>query len=1043
MKLLSLIRALGTLLFGTPQSSARRFIRLVIVLSFVLSTSTWAVDPNKYVSQYAHTAWRIQGGFFKASPTAVAQTPDGYLWVGTRSGLLRFDGVRFVPWSPEHGDRLPSSEIRRLLAASDGSLWIGTLGGLSRWKNHTLTNYVSVRGGIGSILEDDKGNIWFTEILPASGSGPLCRILDGRPRCYGPGDGVPSFRGAAALLEDGQGNLWIGGDTTLLRWKADSNTVYIPDALRTNNATDGIVGLASARDGTLWVGISKPGSGLGLERLINGRWNSFKTPQLNGSDLYVAALYLDREDALWVGTYHGIYRIFGNEVKHFDTTNGLSSDSIWSFFEDREGNLWVATSQGMDRFSDTPVTSFSANEGLCTTNVDSVLASHDGSIWAGGSGALSNLRNGSVSCLRTGHGLPGAQVASLFEDSARRLWVGIDKTLSIYQNGRFREIKRPDGTSVGMVTGIDGDAENNIWIAVIGPPRTLMRIQGLQVREQYPEPQLPATRRVAADPTGGIWLGLLNGDLAHYQNGNLATYHFKNDDGALIYQLLANSDGSVLAATNYGLIGWKNGKLLSLTARQGLPCEAVNAMTFDNQGNLWLFMDCALGKIATTDLKKVWSNSGTRLSIETFDALDGVHPGAAAFVAAARTPDGRLWFANAELLQMIDPAHTKSNSAVPPVHVEQIIADRKNYSATSDVSLPPLIRSLEIDYTALSFAAPEKVRFRYKLEGHDADWQDPGTRRQAYYTDLAPRKYRFRVIAANNDGIWNKEGSILTFSIAPEWFQTLWFRLLCVAAFGFAALAIYQSRVRQIERQLSAGLEARLNERMRIARDLHDTLLQSLHGLMFQFQAARNLLPRRTDEAMQSLDDAINETEKALAESRDAIRDLRSEPIAQGDLAELLMTTSQNLAGSEHANDKSPIFNLIVEGERRTLSPMVKNEVYRISLEIMRNAFRHANARRIEAEIRYDAHTLRLRIRDDGRGIDSKVLKEGSPAGHWGLRGVRERAERIGAQLDFWSEVGAGTEVQLAVPAAVAYEKSQATFGSRLFRKARSHAQCS
>ena len=282
---------------------------------------------------------------------------------------------------------------------------------------------------------------------------------------------------------------------------------------------------------------------------------------------------------------------------------------------------------------------------------------------------------------------------------------------------------------------------------------------------------------------------------------------------------------------------------------------------------------------------------------------------------------------------------------------------------------------------------------------------------------------------------WNGAGTSLDFSILPAYYQKGWFRTCCVAAFLLLLWAGYRLRLRQLQKQFAVGLEARVNERTRIARELHDTLLQSLHGLMFQFQAVRNLLPRRLEDAMHVLDEAIDETEKALAESRDAIQGLRSEPIAKGNLADLLIATSHELGNSETSNHEPPAFDLIEEGERRKLSPTTENEVCRIALELLRNAHRHSHAHRIETEVRYGDDALRLRIRDDGKGIAPQVLKDGFSAGHWGLRGVRERAERLGAQLEFWSEVGAGTEVQLTVPASVAYEPARDGVGAKLLHK--------
>jgi signal transduction histidine kinase len=570
------------------------------------------------------------------------------------------------------------------------------------------------------------------------------------------------------------------------------------------------------------------------------------------------------------------------------------------------------------------------------------------------------------------------------------------------------------------------DVDHNIWAEISGTPRTLFRIQDFKIQEGFSAPQMPAARRVAPDPGGGIWLGLIRGDLARYKNGKLEIFPFRHSTipgvDTEVNQLLVSSDGAVLGATHFGLIAWRNGTQQTLTVQNGLPCDGVNALVFDNQGNLWLYSQCGLVEVPNGEMQKWWQKPDTVVHSRLLDSLDGVRPGRAPFVAAARSTDGRLWFVNEYALQVVDPDHLSRNSIPPPVHIEEIIADRKSYAPASNLSLPSLTRDLEIDYTALSFMAPQKVRFRYKLEGRDKEWREPGSRRQAFYNDLRPRKYKFRVIACNNEGLWNEEGATLDFSVAPAWYQTNWFWVACAATLLMLLYLLYQLRLRQLHHQFSIGLEARVNERTRIARELHDTLLQSFHGLMFQFQAARNMLPRRTEEAMQALDGAISATELAITESRSAIQDLRSEPVAQSDLAELMTTMGQELTNVRNTNGDSPIFRVIVEGERRTLAPVLQTEVCRIAREILRNAVRHAQAHRIEAEIRYDDQALRLRIRDDGRGLDPRVLEEGGTVGHWGLRGVRERAQQIGAQLDFWSEAGAGTEVQLTVPAAVAYK---------------------
>jgi signal transduction histidine kinase len=304
------------------------------------------------------------------------------------------------------------------------------------------------------------------------------------------------------------------------------------------------------------------------------------------------------------------------------------------------------------------------------------------------------------------------------------------------------------------------------------------------------------------------------------------------------------------------------------------------------------------------------------------------------------------------------------------------------------------------------------------------------------YSNLAPRHYTFRVIACNSSGMWNEAGATLDFFIVPAYYQTAWFRALCVVAFFVALWALYQLRLLQIQRQFATGLETRVGERLRIARELHDTMLQSFQGAAFQFQAARKLLLRKTDNAMQAVDDAIVAAEVAIEEGRSAIRDLRPEPAAQRNLSELLDAAGRELATAYELNGQAPSYRVLVEGKQQGLSPMLQDEVYRISREVIRNAFAHAIASHIEVEIRYDDDQLRLRVRDDGKGIDPKILEAGGQSGHFGIPGMRERAQRIGAHLDFWSEVGAGTEVELTVPSSMAYQKRRNGHRFRLFQRA-------
>jgi ligand-binding sensor domain-containing protein len=986
------------------------FLSLLLLLFSV--SSVWAVDPSRHISQYAHTAWRVQDGVFSGSPNAIAQTTDGYLWIGTQGGLLRFDGVRFVPWAPPDGQHLPSSNVTSLLGARDGSLWIGMEGGLSHWDKRNLTNYPSSKRRINTIIEDRSGTVWFARIPEIDAAGSLCQAIGTDIRCYGGEDGIPNSPGLGPLVEDTLGNLWMGGAAEVVRWKSGTFSRFSLSGLKSNRGMDGITSLVANSDGSLWVGIALARRGLGLQQLAQGVWKPFVMPGLDSSTLEVQTLFLDRENALWIGTFkQGVYRIHGRRVDHFYSADGLSSDSVYQFYEDHEGNLWVATPKGIDCFRDGRVATFSTREGLVTPEVDSVFAARDGTVWIGGDGALDAIREDKVSSVQAAKGLPGHQVTSLLEDHAGRLWVGIDNRMSIYKNGKFRRIDRPDGRPIGFVSGMTEDVDNNIWVEAYGPPRTLLRIKDLKVQEEFLLPQMPAARKVAADPRGGIWLGLMNGDLARYWHGKTEIFSFKQGEDSRVNQVIVNSDGSALGATALGLVGWKEGKERTLTVRNGLPCDAVNALIEDNHRSLWLYTQCGLVEIADTEMQRWWGQPDITVQVKTFDAFDGVQPGYAPFGGAARSADGRLWFANGVVLQMIDPDHLTGNALAPPVHIEEVIADRENYSPRQDLRLPPRTRDLEIDYTALSFVVPQKVRFRYKLEGRDAAWQDPGTRRQAFYSDLRPGKYRFRVIACNNDGVWNDIGAALDFSVAHAWYQTNWFRALCLISAGLMVCVIYRLRVRQISRAIGARFDERLAERTRMARDLHDTFLQTIQGSKL---VADDALEPSSDlvRMRRALEQVSVWLARATQEGRAALNSLRTATTQTNDLAEALRRVTQ-----DGVIRSSMTVTFSVVGDAREIHPIVRDEIYRIGYEAIRNACTHSGASQLEVELIY-AHDLTLRVSDNGIGIDPAIADKGKD-GHFGLQGMRERAARIGGNLTLGSSSSSGTEIKLVVPGGI------------------------
>jgi signal transduction histidine kinase len=378
-----------------------------------------------------------------------------------------------------------------------------------------------------------------------------------------------------------------------------------------------------------------------------------------------------------------------------------------------------------------------------------------------------------------------------------------------------------------------------------------------------------------------------------------------------------------------------------------------------------------------------------------------------------------VWFVNGVVVQMVDPSRLSEHALPASTFIESVIVDRKEFAPGNNLKLSPHPRDLQINYTSASLLIPQKVKFRYRLDGYDGDWHDAKTRRQAFYTDLPPGKYTFHVIAANSDGVWNESGAKLDFSVTPAYYQTNWFRALCAILFLGLLWAAYQWRVRQLQHQFEITLDARVGERTRIARELHDTLLQSFHGLLLRFQAVSQLLPDRPVDAKKKLDEAIKQAAGAVTEGRDAVQGLRTSTLEANDLALAISTLGEELAAD--SNNHRCGFRVAVEGETRDLHPIIRDEVYKLAGEALRNAFRHACAKQVEVEIRYDNEQFRLRIRDDGTGIDPAVLSRDGSEGHYGLRGMRERAKLMGGKLTVWSEVDAGTELELYIPAPKAY----------------------
>jgi signal transduction histidine kinase/ligand-binding sensor domain-containing protein len=990
------------------------------------------LNPAYDVSQYAHTSWKYRDGLAKGEVHSIAQTLDGWLWLGTEFGLMRFDGVKSTPWEPPAGQRLPSPNITPLIAARDGTLWIGTRNGLASWKNGKLTQYADLAGqAIFALLEDREGIVWVGAYgLP---NGKFCEIRSGAVLCHSEMGGLGP--GVLGLHEDAQGNLWVGLRTGLWRWKPGPPQFY--SLLQ----PDGIQAMATGEDGKILISSRGMVSGLADGKFIRGYPLPGKKPPS-----YAPHLLRDRDGGLWGGTLTaGIVHWHQGRADVFSETDGLSSDHDTALFEDREGNVWVGTTKGLDRFRELPAVTFSMKQGLSSPPAGPALAARDGSVWFTTNDALNRLQDGQLVAYRPSRasvsagvreivvaGLPEAfSGTSLTEDSRGRIWLASRTGVGYLESGRFVSTAVPGG----VMTAISEDSGGNLWIA--NQDRGLFRWSERNSVERVPWETFgrgdPADTLLPARGNGGTWLGFFRGGIAWLREGKVRASYSVNDGlgAGRVSELRFDGEGVLWAATEGGLSRLEGGRIVTLSGKNGLPCEAVHWSLEDDDRAVWLMMGCGLVQIARADLS-AWQTSpdptAGKIHPTVFDDSDGVvgRPVASGQTPhAGKSPDGKLWFFNADGVGVVDPRHLPVNKLPPPVAIGQITADRKTYAPDAQLRLPPLVRDLEIDYTALSFVAPEKIRFQYKLEGHDRDWEDVSNRRQAFYTDLPPRRYRFRVRAANNSGVWNEAGASLDFSVAPAYYQTTWFFSLCIAA-GLASLAgLYRLRVQYMRRQFSLTLDARVAERTRIARDLHDTLLQSFQGVLLKLSSLRYIIPDRPAEAVESLEVMMDQARAAITEGRDAVQGLRSSTIVANDLARAIVTFGDNIA-ADYAGAPLPEFRVHVEGQSRDLAPLVRDEVYKIASESLRNAFRHAQARRIEVEVRYDPRQFRLRVVDDGKGIDPAVLSAGGRAGHHGLPGLHERAKLAGGKLSLWSLLGSGTEIELTIPAAIAYAKQAA-----------------
>jgi signal transduction histidine kinase/ligand-binding sensor domain-containing protein len=996
----------------------------------------FALNAALDASQYIHTAWKVRDGFTKGTITSIAQTPDGYLWLGTELGLLRFDGVRTVPLQLRANQQLPSTAIQSLLVARDGTLWIGTDRGLANWRNGQLTRYEALAGSyVGALLEDRQGSIWATRFLD---EWTLCEITKPGVICYG--DGGAAGAGAIGLYEDRTGTIWVGTSTGLWRWKPGPSTFY-----RLSDVGNGIQGLAEGSNGSLLIANAG-----GIRRFVNGRAEMAYPFPSSVPAIQAMRLLRDRDGGLWAGTTsRGLVHVHNGITDVYSQTDGLSGENVAAIFEDREGNIWVATDGGLDRFRAAPVVSYSSRQGLSSGRVNSVLAASDGSIWFGTYDGLNRWTNGDVTLYRersapgtplylsrrvheiTGAGMPDG-VQSIFEDSQHRIWLSTARGVGYLENDRFVVVK---GVPAGMTRAIVEDRAKRLWIAQpvgglfrLGPDRRLAEQTSLAVLKRT-----DVVSAVAADPSGdGLWFGFFRGGIAQLVDGQLGISYLARDglaDGR-VSSLYADKAGALWVATDGGLSQLKNGRLATLDSRNGLPCDAVGWIVEDAKDSWWLGMACGLVRIARTEMN-AWttavekgegdSTSRPHITATVFDHADGVRTfvNASYYTApAAVSSDGKVWFISQDGASVIDPARVSANTLPPPVHIEQVIADRETYDVQSALNgrlrLPALIRNLQIDFTALSLVAPENMRFRYKLEGWDSDWQDAGTRRQAVYANLPPRTYRFRVIAANNSGVWNETGASLDFSIDAAYYQTRWFPTLVMGMLIGVVWAAHRIRVGIVEkheheiRALNERLmKAQEQERIRIAGELHDGVMQQMLAVTMMLGTAKRRIGNET-EATATIDKVQEKLIQVGTDIRQLSHDLHPPALQVAGLPQAVRVCCEQFAETSG-------IQVSCDADERVhdLSRGAALALFRIVQEALGNAAKHAHATRITVGLTRSTAHVYLVVTDDGAGFDPDSL--GTSRG-LGLVMMRERATQLNGTFEFENAPGGGTMIKVVIP---------------------------
>ena len=992
---------------------------LLLILAMLLSFSgkVWSLNSDLAVGQLNHRAFTGTEGA-PSDVSALAQTTDGTLWIGGRSGLTRFDGVRFVRYPAPGEEALPGGNVSALFATPDGGLWVALRpAAVAFLKNGHVTSYGQrdgfPTGAVEQFAWDRDGTLW---------AAPRLGVMHFTNNRW---EKIPDPRLdiVYGVLVDRAGTVWVGTpDGVFARTAGESQFHQVGSS---DGATTRGYLFTQAPDGSVWAGSAKsliridhdgPSDHVVAVRGVQGRLMLF-----------------DQEGGLWLGdeTSPGLVRVsaagLSTGTQHelivrpeqYSHADELDSERARVLFEDREHNIWVGTYTALHRFSRSNVVRNAAPPCLDSLDTGAAFAAGDaGTLWVTCTTELTELRDGAVVGRRK---TPDLSVA--YRDRDGTVWLGGTTVLGHLEKGRLIVKAVPAKVRGRPIQALLRDETGHMWVSVVR--RGLYRIDDGNWIENGNLRGLPTEYAMTTtmDDGGVLWFGYLDSRVARVSRGEVQM--FGESQGLKVGNVLSimAHAGEIWVGGDLGLARLDGTRFVTIPSSSGTPFRGISGIVTANNADIWLNGTAGIVHIARAEVDLSLREPSHPIECETFNYLDGV-PGTAVQLrpqpSAIQTTEGRIWFSMTGGVVSIDTSRLVRNTLPPPVTIWSLATGSQRYvnRPGEHLHLPVHTDGLQIEYSAGSLTVPERVRFRYKLEGSDRAWQNVGTRREATYTNLGPGHYTFRVTASNNDGIWNNTGASISFVIAPAFYQTWWFYVLC-GLIGLAMLTLlYSVRMRQVAAQVRSRLEARLSERERIARELHDTLLQGVQGLIWRFQAATDRIPPG-EPARQLMEKSLDRADSLLAESRDKVKDLRPSARDASDLAQALATE-----GEQFAELHSAKFSVSVHGVARDLHPIVREEGLLIAREALANAFLHSHAGTIEAEVVYGERTLHVRIRDDGQGIGKAVLEAGRP-GHFGLTGMRERAKKLGGQIEVWSSTGAGTEVELRVPAQVAYRRSQ------------------